>query len=88
MATYAELNAVWQLASELIDLRATRGLTAPEIQKVTITLETAQGTKVVSFVPADQGWGPLLSRLNTNVVDKIAAIKTLLGNFSITELPE
>jgi hypothetical protein len=88
MATYAELNAVWQLASELIDLRATRGLTAPEIQKVTITLETAQGTKVVSFVPGDQGWGPLLSRLNTNVVDKIAAIKTLLGNFSITELPE
>jgi hypothetical protein len=88
MATYDEINEVWQLVDELRDLRGTRGLTAPEINKVTITLETEQGNKVIQFVPTDAGWGPLLTRLNTNTVDKIAAIKTRLTNLSITELPE
>jgi hypothetical protein len=88
MATYAEINEVWQLVDELRDLRGTRDLTAPDINKVTISLDTAQGNKVFQFEPTDAGWGPLLSRLNTNVVDKIAAIKTRLTNLSITELPE
>jgi hypothetical protein len=88
MATYAEINEVWQLVDELRDLRGTRDLTAPEILKVTVSLETAQGSKVFQFAPTDGGWGPLLTRLNTNIVDKIAAIKTRLTNLSITELPE
>jgi hypothetical protein len=87
MATYAELNEVWQLANELRDLRGTRDLTAPDVSKVTITLETEQGTKVISFSPTDAGWTQLLSRLNTNVVDKIAAFKTRLAALLITELP-
>jgi ABC-type arginine transport system ATPase subunit len=88
MATYAELNAVWQAASELIDLRGTRDLTGPDINKVTISLDTAQGIKVISFAPGDQGWAGLLSGLNTMVTNKTAALKTVLQNFSITELPE
>jgi hypothetical protein len=87
MATYAEINEVWQLVDELRDLRGTRDLTAPDINRITVSLDTVQGNKVIQFAPTDAGWGPLLSRLNTNTVDKIAAIKTRLTNLSITELP-
>lgn len=87
MTTYAELNEVWQLARELIHLRELRDLQAGDITKLTITAETAQGTKTLEFVPTDSGWLALLSRLNTNMVDKIAAIKTRLAALSITDLP-
>lgn len=88
MTTYAEMNEAWQLVSELIDLRGTRDLQAADILKLTIHAETTQGLKVVSFVPADTGWLAMLTRVNTNIVDKIAAIKTRLAALSITSVPD
>lgn len=87
MTTYAEMNEAWQLVNELIDLRGTRDLQAADITKLTITAETAQGQKVFSFKSSDSGWNALLSRINTNIVDRIAAIKTRLAALSITEIP-